>query len=157
MGSVILTFFFLGLLDFIGTALLARFLATHLTQLSVFSKVVASIKFGMEIIGLFYVSGLQFRNQYIFWAWDIIDITPALLYLASRTVVGASLTGMEYAFVVLSCLSNLSQMITRVFWKWFLAPKTFAAWQDTFSPDWEPGKESAWLRFLHWYATRDRT
>lgn len=142
-----LALWLLWLLDILTLILAIAIIATRSSTFSSFTLAVVTVYFVIKAIPApFVVVGLPVVVPYLF---DITGLTMAILYVVSRNLSRDDpLTALEYAFVVIAILVSTLEFSVRALYKFYVSPKLYDAWLDTFKESWSLDKETGWTKVV---------
>ncbi|CAM1501502.1 Fc.00g034860.m01.CDS01 [Cosmosporella sp. VM-42] len=138
-GFFYLVYLVFWVLDVISVFILIAICRKDFHSFSNFTKTVAVLIFIYDGLTILSLSKLQFLADALFLVWELFPSALAILYLVSRLSTAGLLTRLEYVFVILSLVSNVSQIAWKWSWKWLFLPTIINFWHMTFDPNWLPG------------------
>ncbi|KAK0653037.1 hypothetical protein B0T16DRAFT_407314 [Cercophora newfieldiana] len=86
-------------------------------------------------------------------SWNMIPFIIGLVYVVLKAGLG-DIGAVDKAVIGLLVAGHVPQIVMVSIVRWYVNPRVYRAWLDTYAPDWEPGKTNWILKAavapLHW-------
>jgi len=112
-------------------------LATSILTITAHAYVFLVVVYMVPPIGLIpaVVAGLS---------WNVLPFGVGVVYVVLKALTsrrgGMGMDRVDKAVVGLLVAGHVPQIVMAAAVRWYVSPRVYRAWLETFAPDWEPGK-----------------